>query len=182
MYSVSILLNVLAIQCGVMSPTALLCIYIYINIYLCGDMFSFEINQIFLEDKPACHAGYSHPQVPLPLGFMSKGFPTLDPPPPFNPLFKWAVSPPASPTTFHARYQDIKANACGQAQGQEDTTSPSPDGQVRCGGEVHHNTWKPGTSLQQTDTFSTVNAALALQIQKPNCLSGSFQMHVASSG
>lgn len=44
-----------------MSLKALLCIYLYKNIYLWADMFSFEIYQIFLEDKPECDAGYGHP-------------------------------------------------------------------------------------------------------------------------
>lgn len=47
--------------------TAMLCIYIDINVcvyiytYLCANTFTFEINQIFLEDRPDCDAGYGHP-------------------------------------------------------------------------------------------------------------------------
>jgi len=44
----------------VLSLTAILCIYIH-NIYVSADTFTFEINNIFLEDKPDCDAGYGHP-------------------------------------------------------------------------------------------------------------------------
>lgn len=91
--------------------------------------------------------GYCHPWVSFPLDLTSKAALTLPPSDSSSPLFRWAVTHQHHPQPFmtHTPDLDMKTIAWGQAQGQEDTKSPSTVARWDAG--VRY-LWETGIALQ----------------------------------
>lgn len=122
----------------------------------------FKLTRFFLNIN-LTDAGYGHPWVSFPPDLASKAALMLPPSDPFNPLLRWAEHhPSASPTAPHATYHRLRhKNSCMRpAQGQEDTKSPSTDGQVGCRCEV-----PLGDGDHSAEhNFCTLKTALAVKI------------------